>query len=195
MPKQEAANNSFNGRPVAAASASAAVNSTVSRHNLPHMASLSSLLVEVRACRLCADICRSATPCCPGSSQRSHPHCSQAPGRRVTRQAFIQRPKRRQMAQLMGSRTRSSTIPNASQSSYGFCFPGTASRAICRPFRVCPSVARGHSVTSEDLQLTLVIGQYAQAYHLPSETQSVTAVVQAWRETVPRIALPIPATQ
>jgi uracil-DNA glycosylase len=36
-----------------------------------------------------------------------------------------------------------------------------------------------------------VIGQYAQAYHFPDSTQSVTELVQAWRQHWPH-SLPLP---
>jgi uracil-DNA glycosylase len=46
----------------------------------------------------------------------------------------------------------------------------------------------------QHLQLTLVIGQYARAYHLPAEAGTLTAVVHAWRENWPnRIPLPHPS--
>ena len=41
------------------------------------------------------------------------------------------------------------------------------------------------------VQLTLVIGQYAQAYHLPAESGSLTEVVQAWRKFWP-LVVPLP---
>lgn len=41
------------------------------------------------------------------------------------------------------------------------------------------------------LEFTLVIGQYAQACHLPNEATSVTEAVRAWREYWPDI-VPLP---
>ena len=44
------------------------------------------------------------------------------------------------------------------------------------------------------LQLTLVIGQYAQVYHLPRGGSSLTEVVQGWREFWPHtVPLPHPS--
>lgn len=46
----------------------------------------------------------------------------------------------------------------------------------------------------QDIKLTLVIGQYAQAYHLPNEAISVTELVQAWRKYWPHtVPLPHPS--
>ena len=41
------------------------------------------------------------------------------------------------------------------------------------------------------LQLTLVLGQYALAYHLPGHAGSLTTAVQDWRSHWPR-AMPLP---
>ncbi len=41
------------------------------------------------------------------------------------------------------------------------------------------------------LKLTLVIGRYAQAYHLPDAGTSVTGVVQSWRHHWPKV-VPLP---
>jgi len=43
----------------------------------------------------------------------------------------------------------------------------------------------------KNLKLTLVIGQYALAYHLPDESGSLTEIVQAWRAYWPHI-VPLP---
>jgi uracil-DNA glycosylase len=43
----------------------------------------------------------------------------------------------------------------------------------------------------QHVQLTLVIGQYAQAYHFPGVRASVTSTVQAWREHWPSV-IPLP---
>ena len=46
----------------------------------------------------------------------------------------------------------------------------------------------------DKLQVTLVIGQYAQAYHLPEQGESVTEAVKNWRVTWPHtVALPHPS--
>jgi uracil-DNA glycosylase len=43
----------------------------------------------------------------------------------------------------------------------------------------------------QQVRLTLVIGQYAQAYHLPHARSSVTEVVRSWRNHWPGI-VPLP---
>jgi uracil-DNA glycosylase len=41
------------------------------------------------------------------------------------------------------------------------------------------------------LRLTLVVGQYAQAYHLPGDDAPLTARVQGWRQQWPEV-VPLP---
>jgi uracil-DNA glycosylase len=43
----------------------------------------------------------------------------------------------------------------------------------------------------QNLKLTLVLGQYAQAYHLPNTGASLTETVRAWRKDWPDI-VPLP---
>lgn len=74
----------------------------------------------------------------------------------------------------------------------GFCFPGTGKTGDFPPRPECAPAWRekllGHL---KHLRLTLVIGQYAQAYHLPDAGGLVTATVQAWREHWPNV-VPLP---
>ncbi|MBX9606644.1 MAG: uracil-DNA glycosylase family protein [Gammaproteobacteria bacterium] len=74
----------------------------------------------------------------------------------------------------------------------GFCFPGTGKQGDLPPRPECAPAWRVPLLaTLSNLQLTLVIGQYAQAWHLPGSTRSVTAVVQDWRKLWPKI-IPLP---
>lgn len=75
----------------------------------------------------------------------------------------------------------------------GFCYPGSGRsgdlppRAECRRLwhdRIFPLLPR--------LELRIVIGQYAQAYHLAGRTRtSLTQTVAAWREFAPGL-YPLP---
>lgn len=74
----------------------------------------------------------------------------------------------------------------------GFCFPGTGKQGDLPPRPECAPAWRVPLLaTLSNLQLTLVIGQYAQAWHLPGSTGSVTAVVKDWRKLWPKI-IPLP---
>jgi hypothetical protein len=74
----------------------------------------------------------------------------------------------------------------------GFCFPGTGKSGDLAPRNECATAWRAPLLSRlKNLKLTLVIGQYALAYHLPNESGSVTEVVQAWRTYWPH-TFPLP---
>lgn len=77
----------------------------------------------------------------------------------------------------------------------GFCFPGTGKSGDLPPRKECAPAWRSQLIDKfEHLQLTLLIGQYALAWHLPSEKRNVTATVQDWRQYMPdRLPLPHPS--
>ena len=74
----------------------------------------------------------------------------------------------------------------------GFCFPGTGKSGDLPPRSECAPAWRAALLSRlKNLKLTLVIGQYAQAYHLPHEGVSLTEAVQAWRKHWPH-SVPLP---
>ncbi|MGB7815725.1 MAG: uracil-DNA glycosylase family protein [Methylotenera sp.] len=77
----------------------------------------------------------------------------------------------------------------------GFCFPGTGKSGDLPPRPECAPAWRAALLAHlKNLELTLVIGQYAQAYHLPGEVASVTEAVRAWRKDWPQtVPLPHPS--
>jgi uracil-DNA glycosylase len=74
----------------------------------------------------------------------------------------------------------------------GFCYPGTGKAGDLPPRPECAAQWRdrllGHL---RKLELTLVIGQYAQAYHMPDAGDTVTSTVQSWRRHWPGV-VPLP---
>ncbi|WP_256324890.1 uracil-DNA glycosylase family protein [Nitrosomonas sp. Nm132] len=74
----------------------------------------------------------------------------------------------------------------------GFCFPGTGQSGDLPPRPECALAWRAALLSYlKNLQFTLVLGQYAQAYHLPNERASLTETVRAWRKNWPDI-VPLP---
>jgi len=74
----------------------------------------------------------------------------------------------------------------------GFCYPGTGSAGDLPPRPECAPLWRERLLGQlSGLRLTLAIGQYALAYHLPSRGSSVTAAVRGWRDHWPRV-VPLP---
>lgn len=159
------------------------------------MISLSSLLAEVRACTLCTK----HLPLGPRPVVQVQPSArvllaGQAPGRKVHESGvpFDDASGDRLRAWLGISRetfydaTRVAILP------MGFCFPGTGKSGDLPPRSECAAAWRSQLLARlKNLQVTLVIGQYALAYHLPGEGESLTETVQGWRKHWPRI-VPLP---
>ena len=75
----------------------------------------------------------------------------------------------------------------------GFCYPGTGKSGDLPPRPECaPRWRRQVLELLPNIALTLVIGQYAQAWHLPkSGDSSVTGTVERWQEFAPGV-IPLP---
>jgi uracil-DNA glycosylase len=77
----------------------------------------------------------------------------------------------------------------------GFCYPGTGPSGDLPPRTECAPLWREKLLSGlVHLKLTLVIGEYAQAYHFPNrsgDSHSVTSRVEAWRDHFP-ILFPLP---
>lgn len=77
----------------------------------------------------------------------------------------------------------------------GFCFPGTGKSGDLPPRPEC--APKWHPALLEalpNIQLTLLIGQYAQAAYLPNKPKTLTETVQRWRDWAPSyFALPHPS--
>ena len=75
----------------------------------------------------------------------------------------------------------------------GFCYPGTGKSGDLPPRPECAETWRDLLMAEmPEIQLTLVIGQYAQQWHLgKSKKSNLTKTVFAWKEYWPDI-LPLP---
>jgi uracil-DNA glycosylase len=75
----------------------------------------------------------------------------------------------------------------------GFCYPGMGKSGDMPPRPECAPRWRQQVLSlMPHIALTLVIGQYAQAWHLPQSTHSgVTSLVQRWAEFAPGL-MPLP---
>lgn len=162
------------------------------------MAAVSSLLQDVRACRLCErSLPLGPRPVLQVSSHARILIAGQAPGKRVHESGvpFDDASGERLRAWMgIGKDTfydpaRIAILP------MGFCYPGTGKSGDLPPRREC-AVAWRERILAElgHLRLTLVIGQYAQKWHLPSAQGSLTETVRAWQEHAPgHFPLPHPS--
>lgn len=74
----------------------------------------------------------------------------------------------------------------------GFCYPGKGASGDALPRPECAEHWRQPVLEAlPNIQLTLVLGKYALAYHLPQLRNSVTEAVQSWEQVWPRY-LPLP---
>ena len=162
------------------------------------MSSLASLLTEVRACALCAEhLPLGPRPVVQVNSSARILIAGQAPGRKVheTGVPFNDASGDRLREWLGISRDVFYDAKQVAILPMGFCFPGSGKSGDLPPRPECAPAWRTALLSHlKTLKLTLVIGQYAQAYHLPNEAASVTEVVQAWRKNWPHtVPLPHPS--
>lgn len=163
------------------------------------MTSLISLINEVRRCTLCAD----HLPLGPRPVLQLHASAriliaGQAPGRRVHETGIpFNDPSGDRLRTWLGiSRETFYDPQQVAILSMGFCFPGTGKSGDLPPRPECAPAWRPVLLSHlKNLRLTLVVGQYAQAYHFAQKNKgrgvSLTETVRAWQETWPDI-VPLP---
>ena len=159
------------------------------------MAALPGLLTEVRACTRCA----AHLPLGPRPVLQLHASArllvaGQAPGRKVheTGLPFNDASGDRLRDWLGISRATFYDARQVAIVPMGFCFPGTGKSGDLPPRPDCAPAWRAPLLSHlQQLRLTLVIGRYALAYHLPDAGASLTEGVQSWRKHWPRV-VPLP---
>ncbi len=157
--------------------------------------SLITLLAQIRSCTLCA----AHLPLGPRPVVQLHSSArilivGQAPGRKVheTGVPFNDASGERLRAWLGISRETFYDETQIAIMPMGFCYPGTGKSGDLPPRPECAPAWRVPLLSHlKNLKLTLVIGQYALAYHLPNEKTSLTKTVQGWRKHWPTI-VPLP---
>lgn len=157
--------------------------------------SLAKLLKEVRACSLCAAyLPLGPRPILQAHSQARILIAGQAPGRKVheTGVPFNDASGDRLRAWLGISREVFYDERQVAILPMGFCYPGTGKSGDLPPRPECAPAWREPLLSHlKNIRLMLVIGQYAQAYHLPGAGTSLTDIVRAWRQYWPH-TLPLP---
>jgi len=159
------------------------------------MPDLSTLLSEVRRCTLCAPhLPHGPRPVLQLHAEARVLVAGQAPGRRVHESGvpfddasgdrlrdWLGLPR-----EVFYDPRRVAILP------MGFCYPGKGNAGDLPPRPECaPAWRAGLLHHLRRLRLTLVIGQYAQAYHWPAAAGSVTQTVRAWRAHWPAL-VPLP---
>lgn len=159
------------------------------------MPSAAALLAQVRGCELCT----AELPMGPRPVLQLHPAArilvaAQAPGRKVheTGIPFNDASGERLRSWLGVTREQFYDPRLFAIVPMGLCYPGKGASGDLPPRPECAAHWRAPLLRLlRRLQLTLVIGQYAGAYHLPDERDGVTAAVRNWRRYWPAL-VPLP---
>ncbi len=159
------------------------------------MASFASLLTEVRRCAICA-------PHLPHGVRpvlQMHPRArvliaGQAPGRKVHESGVpFDDASGERLRDWMGvTRAVFYDPERVALLPMGFCFPGSSKAGDLPPRPECAPAWRARLLEHlRDVRITLLIGHYAQAYHLADKPTSLTDAVKAWRSYWPAV-VPMP---
>jgi len=159
------------------------------------MNSFASLLAEVRACTICeAHLSHGTRPVLQIHPQARILIASQAPGRKVHESGVpFDDASGDRLREWMGvtrdvfyDSRRIAILP------MGLCFPGTGKSGDLPPRLEFALAWRDQLLDHlRHLEVTLVVGQYAQTYHMNEERSSLTETVRNWRFHWPKI-VPLP---
>ncbi len=160
-------------------------------------AGLSALLAEIRACRLC----EAELPLGPRPVLRARPGArllivGQAPGTKVHESGIPWNDKSGERLrdwlqtepEIFYDEARIAIVP------MGFCYPGREDRGGDKPPRpeCAPAWHPRLQAALPKVELTLLVGLYAQARYLGEERKAnLTETVRAWRDYLPAY-LPLP---
>ncbi len=157
------------------------------------------LLQDVQSC----NVCHPNLPLGPRPVLQLHPKATiliagQAPGRRVHETGIpFDDPSGDRLREWLGvNRDTFYDSRKIAILPMGFCYPGTGRSGDLPPRPECAVTWRAQLLAHlPNIKLILVIGQYAQDYHLPNSAYStVTETVKAWKDFWPeRLPLPHPS--
>ena len=163
-------------------------------------AAVRKLLTDIRACTACADdLPHDPRPVLRASTSARICIVGQAPGPRVHASGIpFDDPSGDRLRDWLGvdrgtfyDESRIAIVP------MGFCFPGLDAKGGDKPpLKRCASLWREQLFeVLGQIDFTVIIGTYAQAWHLgKSRKKTVTETVAAWREYMPEaITLPHPS--
>lgn len=156
---------------------------------------LTHLLHDVRGCSICTDLPLGPRPLLQGSATSRILIAGQAPGRR-THDSGIP------FDDLSGKRLRSwlgvdsETFYDAQRIAIlpmGFCYPGTGQSGDLPPRKECAPAWRDRLLQAMPaIELTVLIGSYAQRWHLGKRCgRTLASTVSNWEQFWPDLA-PLP---
>jgi uracil-DNA glycosylase len=153
------------------------------------------LLESVKTCQICTEF----LPLGPRPVVQLDPQATiliagQAPGRRVHESGVpFDDPSGDRLREWLGiSRDMFYDPAKVAILPMGFCYPGTGKSGDLPPRPECENAWRRQILKQlTRIRLTLVIGQYAQKWHLPHVEKNLTETVRAWKNYGPSV-IPLP---
>ena len=156
---------------------------------------LDELLDQVHRCRLCeADLPLGARPVLQCAPSARILIAGQAPGHKVHASGIpFDDASGNRLRQWMGVEREQFYDPaQIAILPQGFCYPGTGASGDLPPDPRCAQTWRKPLLAQlPQIGLTLLLGQYAQAWHCGKSRQTLTERVANWREYLPEM-LPLP---
>ena len=159
------------------------------------MTSLSSLLNEVRACTICElDLPLGARPVLQLHAKAKILIAGQAPGKKVHDSGVpFDDASGKRLREWLGVTWDVFYDPKqVAILPMGFCFPGSGKSGDLAPRSECAPAWREQLLSHlSQLEVTVVLGRYAQKYHFGEASSSVTDLVKSWRTYWPNM-IPLP---
>ena len=162
---------------------------------ISQQASLSSLLAEVHQCTLCQQqLALGVRPIVQAQRSARLLIAGQAPGRKAHESGIpFDDASGDRLREWLGitrevfyDAERVAIVP------MGFCYPGSGKSGDLPPRPECAPAWREKLLEQlASVELTLLLGKYAQAYHLGGHSISVTDRVKDWQKTWPSL-VPLP---
>ena len=156
---------------------------------------LTSLLHDIRACRLCEEhLKHGVRPVVRAHSYARLLVAGQAPGRRVHASGVpFDDPSGDRLRAWMGvSKDVFYDAQKIAIVPMGFCYPGTGRSGDLPPRPECAEAWRNSLLEHlPAVETTLAVGQYAIDWHLGKKKATLTAVVRAWKDHRPS-CIPMP---
>lgn len=159
---------------------------------------LEKLLEEIRQCRYCEpDLPLGANPVIKGHSSAQILIIGQAPGTKVHQTSIPWNdPSGDRLRQWLNlSREQFYDEDKVAIMPMGLCYPGRGRSGDLPPRKECAPMWHQKVLDQlPNLELILLIGQYAQNYYLKDKPKTLTETVKAWQQWAPKyIPLPHPS--
>lgn len=158
-------------------------------------AKFADLLESVKQCRLCEKFLpHGPRPVVQLDSRATILIAGQAPGRRVHESGVpFDDPSGDRLREWLGvSREVFYDASKVAILPMGFCYPGTGKSGDLPPRPECEKAWRRQLLQHlSQIRLTLVVGQYAQKWHLPTTQRNLTETVRCWQDHAPSV-FPLP---